>query len=68
MITTTYIEWTNLWRFYHVARDQYPRVTSELHRKYGPVICVGPHIIDVDHPDVIRDVFNQTKSEWRKVS
>ncbi|KAH8671501.1 cytochrome P450 [Xylariales sp. PMI_506] len=64
--TTDPNEWTHLWRCYHVFRDQYPRVTYELHKKYGPVICVGPGVLDLDHPGVTKAVFNHTKSEWRK--
>lgn len=66
-MTSTITEWTNLWRFYHLVREDLHVVSDTLHQRYGPIVCIGPDIIDVADPEMLKTVFNQTRSDWKKV-
>lgn len=61
------IGWTNLWRMLHVRQGKYHVVIHELHKKYGPVVRIGPNVLDLDIPELIKTVYN-IKSEYLKVS
>ncbi|KAK4188577.1 cytochrome P450 [Podospora australis] len=61
----TLAKYTNLWRLYHVTRGSFHKVLEDVHRKYGPVVRVGPNILDVDLPEMHKTVF-RTKGDWRK--
>ncbi|KAK0639669.1 cytochrome P450 [Cercophora newfieldiana] len=56
---------TNLWRLYHVNQGSFHLVVDDLHKKYGPIVQIGPNVIDVDYPELIKTVFN-TKGDWKK--
>ncbi|KAK4443778.1 cytochrome P450 [Podospora aff. communis PSN243] len=56
---------TNLWRLFHVTRGSFHLVIDELHKKYGPIVRIGPNVIDVDYPELIKTVFN-IKGDWKK--
>jgi hypothetical protein len=58
--------WTNLWRLYHISRGNFHHVLEKLHHDYGPVVRIGPNVLDVDSPAVVKTVFN-LQNEWRKV-
>jgi len=58
--------WTNLWRLYHISQGSFHKVLERLHRQYGPVVRIGPNVLDLDAPEVLRTVFN-TKTDWKKV-
>jgi hypothetical protein len=60
-------EWTNLWRFYHLVRGDIHVVSDKLHQKYGRIVCIGPDIVDVADPEVLKTAFNHTKRDWKKV-
>lgn len=61
-----WIGWTNLWRMLHVRQGKYHVVIHELHKKYGPVVRIGPNVLDLDIPELIKTVYN-IKSEYLKV-
>lgn len=42
-------------------------VIHELHKKYGPVVRIGPNVLDLDFPELIKTIYN-TKGNYRKVS
>ena len=44
------VGWTSLWRLYHVWRGQSHLVVQKLHQDYGPVIRIGPNLLDLDTP------------------
>lgn len=58
-------KFTNFWRLYRTSRGSFHKDLEQLHKKYGPVVRVGPNVLDVDYPDLIKTVFN-TKGDWRK--
>lgn len=60
------IGWTNLWRMLHVRQGTYHVVIHELHKKYGPVVRIGPNVLDLDIPGLIKTIYN-IKSEYLKV-
>lgn len=59
-------EFTNLWRLWRVTRGSIHTELVDLHKKYGPVVRVGPNIINVDYPELIKTVFG-IKGDWKKV-
>jgi hypothetical protein len=65
-IIDTIAGWTNIWRLYHTSRRDFPKKLAQLHRKYGPVVRIGPNVLDVESPELLKIVFNTSK-EWRKV-
>jgi hypothetical protein len=42
-------------------------VIQELHKKYGPVVRIGPNVLDLDIPELIKTIYN-IKSDYLKVS
>ncbi|KAG2000997.1 hypothetical protein GB937_010616 [Aspergillus fischeri] len=57
--------WTNLWRIYHVRKGKVHIVTTELHKKYGPVVRIAPNVVDLDMPELIRTIYS-TRGDYRK--
>lgn len=62
-----FIGWTNAWRIYHVRQGNSHIVIHDLHKKYGPVVRIGPNIVDLDLPELVKTIYN-VKESWRKVS
>ncbi|KAK7911620.1 cytochrome P450 [Apiospora marii] len=56
---------TNLWRLYITWRGQSHVVIHELHKKFGPVVRLGPSMLDLDILDFIKVVYS-TKAQWKK--
>ncbi|KAK0711889.1 cytochrome P450 [Lasiosphaeris hirsuta] len=56
---------TNLWRMYHIYQGSFHKVVDGLHKQYGPIVQIGPNVLDVDDPDLIKTVFN-VKGDWKK--
>ncbi len=40
---------------------------KKLHEEYGPVVRIGPNLIDLDYPELIKTIYS-TDEAWRKVS
>lgn len=59
--------WTNLWRLYQAYSAQYAPRMKKLHEKYGPVVRLGPNLLDIDYPELSKVVYG-TDGKWRKVS
>ncbi|KAJ5505162.1 hypothetical protein N7463_008036 [Penicillium fimorum] len=57
--------WTNLWRILHVRQGNYHIIIHELHKKYGPVVRIGPNVLDLDIPELIKTIYN-IKSDYLK--
>ena len=57
---------TDLWRLYHVWRGNSHLVVEELHKKYGPVVRIGPNVLDLDYPELTKKIYN-IKGDWLKV-
>ena len=50
---------------YRVTRGNFHNDLVDLHKKYGPIVRVGPNLLDVEYPGMIKTVFN-TKGNWKK--
>ena len=44
----------------------YHRRIKKLHDKYGAAIRIGPNLIDLDYPELIKTLYG-TDDKWRKV-
>ncbi|KAK0649763.1 cytochrome P450 [Cercophora newfieldiana] len=56
---------TNLWRLWQVVSADYAPRMKKLHEKYGPVVRIGPNLLDLDLPEISRVVYN-TDGKWVK--
>ena len=66
ILTTVITGWTNLWRLFVVRTGNYHHRIKELHDKYGPVVRIGPNLLDLDYPELIKTVYG-TDESWLKV-
>ncbi|KAL2157081.1 hypothetical protein VTH06DRAFT_7037 [Thermothelomyces fergusii] len=57
--------WTNLWRVWQVYSGEYAPRIKKLHEKYGPVVRIGPNLLDLDIPDLFRVIYG-TDGKWIK--
>lgn len=57
--------YTNLWRLYHVRTGKYELTMKRLHDKYGPVVRIGPNLLDLDYPELSKVLYG-TDGKWRK--
>lgn len=57
--------WTNLWRLRQAISAEYAPRMKKLHEKYGPVVRIGPNLLDIDYPELSRTVYN-TDGKWTK--
>ena len=46
---------------------KYHLILKKLHSKHGPVVRIGPNLLDLDYPELIKTMYG-TNEEWRKVS
>ncbi|KAL1838075.1 hypothetical protein VTJ49DRAFT_3095 [Mycothermus thermophilus] len=49
--------WTNLYRLWHVYKGKYASHVKKLHEKYGPVVRLGPNMLDIDLPELCRVIY-----------
>ena len=54
------------WRLYAVWKEDMPRKSIALHRKYGPIVRIGPNHVSVSSPEAFHVVYS-TKSAFTKV-
>jgi len=59
--------WTNLWRLKQVISGEYAPRMKKLHEKYGPIVRIGPNLLDLDYPELSRIIYN-TDGKWVKVN
>ena len=59
--------WSNIWRFWLVSTWKYQWKMKELHEKYGPVVRIGPNLLDLDYPELIKTLYS-TSGKYTKVS
>lgn len=50
----------------YVRQGKYHVVIHELHKKYGPVVRIGPNVLDLDIPELVKTIYN-IKSGYLKV-
>ncbi|KAF4967126.1 hypothetical protein FSARC_5287 [Fusarium sarcochroum] len=56
---------TRLWYMYQVYTGNSHLVLERLHKKYGPIVRIGPNFVDIDKPEIIPNVF-ALKEDWQK--
>lgn len=57
---------SNFWKIRAAWRETMPQENIALHRKYGPLVRIGPNMISVDDPSAISTIYG-FKPIWRKV-
>ncbi|KAK4096345.1 cytochrome P450 [Parathielavia hyrcaniae] len=57
--------WTNLWRVWQVISGEYAPRMKKLHEKYGPIVRIGPNLLDLDIPELYRIIYG-TDGKWVK--
>ncbi|KAL2126473.1 hypothetical protein VTI74DRAFT_844 [Chaetomium olivicolor] len=57
--------WTNLWRVWQVISGEYAPRMKKLHEKYGPIVRIGPNLLDLDIPELYRIIYG-TDGKWIK--
>ncbi|KAK1572961.1 cytochrome P450 [Colletotrichum navitas] len=57
--------WTNLWRLWQVISADYAPRVKRLHEKHGPVVRIGPNLLDIDYPELAKVIYG-TDSKWKK--
>ncbi|KAK4149176.1 Pisatin demethylase [Chaetomidium leptoderma] len=57
--------YTNLWRLIQVQSNDCHLSLKKLHDKYGPVVRIGPNLLDLDYPELIKTIYS-TDGKWRK--
>ena len=57
--------WTNLWRFWNTFKGHDHLTHISLHRKYGPLVRIGPNTLSVADPAMIPVMYN-TSGEFTK--
>ncbi|KAI0002785.1 cytochrome P450 [Xylariaceae sp. FL0662B] len=58
-------KWTNWWRFALVLTGSYHEHVKNLHKQYGPVVRIGPNLLDLDTPELVKTLYGSDES-WRK--
>lgn len=58
---------TDLWRMLAVCNGRFHVTHNELHRRYGPAVHMGPNILSLSGPGLIRFLY-KTKDPWLKVN
>ncbi|KAK4173679.1 putative cytochrome P450 pisatin demethylase [Triangularia setosa] len=52
---------TDWWRFYDVYRRRPERTQIELHRRYGPVVRLGPNTLSFADPEALKTIYGLNK-------
>lgn len=59
---------TKLWYFIRVGKGNFHHENINLHRKYGPLVRLGPNFVSVDDPSAVKTIYGITskfpKSAW----
>lgn len=62
----TLAAYTALWRWHDVRKGQAHETAIKLHRKYGPLVRIGPNHVSVSDPREIKKIYG-LKSGYTKV-
>lgn len=57
---------TNIWRVLATLRGQVDFVHVQLHRKHGSAVRIGPNVISLGDPKLIKTIY-ATNNPWKKV-
>lgn len=53
--------WSALWRLYDVSKGDAHNTAIALHRKYGPLVRIGPKHVSVGDPAEIQNIYGLKK-------
>ncbi|KAL3470530.1 cytochrome P450 [Aspergillus californicus] len=56
---------TNIWRAWQAFDGHIDRKYTQLHRRYGSVLRVGPNALSISDPSMIRVIYS-TRNPWKK--
>lgn len=56
---------TNLWRLQDVFKGRCHITHLDLHRKLGSVVRMGPHVLSLSDPELVKHVYT-TRNPWSK--
>ncbi|KAJ6075992.1 cytochrome P450 [Penicillium canescens] len=59
--------YTGLWRWKDVRSGKAHQRAIELHRKYGPIVRIGPHHVSISDPQEIKNIYG-LKSGYTKTA
>jgi len=59
-------KYTNLWRLLDAYNGRTELTHQLLHSKYGPAVQVGPNVISLSDPKLLRTIYN-TRGDYLKV-
>jgi hypothetical protein len=48
---------SNYWKIQAAWKEQMPQQNIDLHKKYGPLVRVGPNMISVDDPTAMNQIY-----------
>lgn len=60
-------KYSNVWRFVRALLGRTAFHQHALHQKYGVAVRIGPNIVSINDPSLIKVIFS-TKERWVKVS
>ena len=52
---------TDWWRFVDVYRRRPDRTHLALHKKYGPVVRLGPNVLSFSDPEALKTIYGLNK-------
>jgi len=52
---------TDWWRFIDVYRQRPEQTHIALHKKYGPVVRLGPNVLSFSDPDALKTIYGLNK-------
>ena len=50
-------KFTRIWLAKAFASRQYHKISTELHRKYGPIVRIAPNEYSIDHVDAAQVIY-----------
>ncbi|KAG9259119.1 cytochrome P450 [Emericellopsis atlantica] len=56
---------TDLWRFWDYMACTHTNNHRQLHEKYGPAVRIGPNLVTLNDPELIREVYS-TRGDFHK--
>ena len=60
-------QFTNVWRLCDHLKRRPERTQQALHAKYGPVVRIGPNMVSLSDPELVRLVYD-SRGQFFKVS
>ena len=61
-----FAKFTNLWRFFDTYGGRAELTHRILHEKYGSVVRLGPNVVSISDPKLLRTIYN-TRGDYLKV-